>query len=151
MIKLIGQGVSPENMALTVSIGIALGILPIFLLPTLLTLAVAFFFRLNVVAIQVINYVTYPLWASLFIPFISMGNALFDYPPVTFSVQQIWDLLQEDWLGTIRLIWLSNLRGVVAWLLIAPPIAFITYFSTLPFFRKVAPGKKKPVSVDLNA
>jgi hypothetical protein len=60
-IKLLCQGLSPERLALSVAVGIAVGVFPIFGTTTMLCAPVAILFRLNIPAVQLVNYLVFPL------------------------------------------------------------------------------------------
>jgi uncharacterized protein (DUF2062 family) len=135
------QGITPEKLSLAVAFGIILGIFPVIGTTTIMCTVVALYLRLNMAAIQLINYFVYPLQLIFFIPFIRLGEFIFGQPPIPFSVTQIIEMLESDLLGTIRDFWLANLLGVVAWLLISIAIAPIIYFITLRIFKKINPEK----------
>ena len=61
IINLLLQGVTPEKIALSVACGAVLGVFPILGSTVILCTAATFLFRLNFVAIQISNYLIYPL------------------------------------------------------------------------------------------
>lgn len=133
------QGISPEKLALAVVFGVLLGIFPMIGTTTLLCTMAALYLKLNMPAIQLINYFVYPLQLIFFIPFIRLGEFIFNEPPIPFSITQIIEMLQNDMLGTIGNLWYANFLGVVAWLIISIPLSFIIYHITVRIFRKLAP------------
>jgi uncharacterized protein (DUF2062 family) len=133
------QGISPEKLALAVVFGVLLGIFPMLGTTTLLCTLAALYLKLNMPAIQLINYFVYPLQLIFFIPFIRLGEFIFNEPPIPFSITQILEMLQNDMLGTIANFWYANLLGVAAWLIISLPLSFIIYHVTVRIFRKLAP------------
>jgi len=66
-------GLSPEMMALIIVLGLVLGVFPVFGFPTLLCVAAAMAFRLNLPAIQLVNQVCAPLQYALLIPLARVG------------------------------------------------------------------------------
>lgn len=68
VIALLSQGITPEKIALSLAIGIVLGVFPVLGSTTLLCAAAAMVFRLNLPAIQLVNYIVYPLQLALFVP-----------------------------------------------------------------------------------
>jgi uncharacterized protein (DUF2062 family) len=141
LLNFLKQGLSPEKLALCVALGLLFGTFPVIGLTTLLCTAVAIIFRLNIPAIQLINYFTYPLQLLLFIPFIRAGEFLFNQPPISLDLVQIFTMLQTDMLGTISLLWLTNVRAIAVWSLTAPPITFLLYKILVPIFHRLAPKK----------
>ncbi len=63
-IQMLRQGVSPEKIALTVALGIMLGVIPVLGSTTALCTLAAIVLRLNLPAIQLVNGVVYPLHSS---------------------------------------------------------------------------------------
>ena len=72
-IELLRQGMSPEKIALTIALGIMLGVTPVLGSTTLLCTLAALALRLNLPAIQLVNAVVYPLQIILLIPFFKLG------------------------------------------------------------------------------
>jgi len=66
-----------EKLAVSLALGAVLGIFPVLGVPTFLCGAVAAVWRLNFPALQLMNYVVYPLQIALLWPFARFGGALF--------------------------------------------------------------------------
>ena len=73
-------GMPPETIALILSVGLVLGVFPVFGLPTLLCAVAAFALRLNAPAIQLVNQLASPLQLALFIPLGRMGGRILGGP-----------------------------------------------------------------------
>jgi len=73
-------GMPPETVALILTIGLVLGVFPIFGLPTLLCAAAAFALRLNLPAVQLVNQLVSPLQLALFIPLGRIGGHIIGEP-----------------------------------------------------------------------
>ncbi len=136
LLNLLKNDITPEKLALTVSVGSILAVFPVFGTTTILCIIFAFIFRLNHVAIQIVNYAAYPLWAILVLPFYKIGGLLFQASVVNLSVEKIVTLFRTDILGFIQSFGIATLYAIVAWLVICPPVAAIIYFITLPIFKK---------------
>ncbi len=76
------QGMSPRRLALTLSLGFAIGCLPMVGLPTALCAVLALLFGLNQPAIQAANYAALPLQLLLIGPFMRLGRWLISADPV---------------------------------------------------------------------
>ncbi len=139
------QGITPGKLATTVSLGLILAVFPVIGATTLLCAGAALVFKLNMPAIQLINYTAYPLQFIFFLPFIRMGEYIFNAPKMPFSVPQIFQLFKEDVFGAIGTLWWTTMHAIVAWVLICPLIAVGIYYILLPVFRKLArhAGKKE--------
>jgi uncharacterized protein (DUF2062 family) len=66
----------PETIALILSLGLVLGVFPMFGLPTLLCAMAAFVLRLNLPAIQLVNQLVSPLQMALFVPLGRIGGRI---------------------------------------------------------------------------
>jgi uncharacterized protein (DUF2062 family) len=138
LLAFLKQGLSPEKLALCVALGVTLGTFPMLGATTLLCTAAALTLRLNMPAIQLVNYFAYPLQLILFIPFIRAGEFLFQETPVPLDLSLIFTMLQTDMLGTIQSLWWTNFRGMIAWGIIAVPIGMIVYVILKRVFTRIA-------------
>lgn len=144
VVALIKQGISPEKISLGMACGIVLGIFPVLGSTTLLCGLAALFLRLNLPAIQLVNYLVYPLQIVLLIPFYHLGGLLFQVEPLPLSAQELIALLRSDLWGTMRSFWSTTLRAIVAWLLISLPTFFILHFTLLRFIKTFGFAKINP-------
>jgi uncharacterized protein (DUF2062 family) len=141
------QGVSPGKLALALSLGVVVGVFPVLGTTTVLCALAAFALKLNQPAIQVANYLAYPLQLLLFIPFFQSGAMLLGAPPVEFSLAQLQAELSADPGATILRYLGANLRAVAAWALVAPVAAFLLHWplrallSRLPLPARPEPGR----------
>lgn len=133
--NLLHQGESPERLALSLSLGVVCCCFPIIGLTTILCVLVAILFKLNHVAIQIANYFSYPLQLALIIPFIKMGEKIFDMPPTDFDISMMVDHFRIDHLGFFEVYGMALLRGCVAWLICAPLASLFLYFPFLGLIK----------------
>lgn len=131
------QGITPKKMALTIALGLILGLFPILGSTTLLCSIVAILFRLNLAAINVVNFFVYPLQLILFLPFIKFGEFIFGINPMPYSLDQIIELFKNETLIAFETLWFANLIGIAAWAVVAIPIFSITYGIVLWFFKRM--------------
>ena len=135
VVALIKQGMSPEKISLGMAWGIVLGIFPVLGFTTILCGLAALIFRLNLPAIQLVNFLVYPLQLVLLIPFFHLGDLLFQVEPLPLSAQELLTLLQADVWGTIRAFWNTTLRAIVAWLLVSLPIFLLLHFTLVRLIK----------------
>jgi uncharacterized protein (DUF2062 family) len=138
ILELLTQGITPEKIALSLAFGIMLGVFPVLGTTTLLCLIAALLFRLNVAAVQLVNFLVYPLWFALLIPFVRVGERLFGAPHLVMTGAQMLALAHADWLHSISVLWLTALRAAAAWMLIGPPGIIALYVILLPVIRRMA-------------
>lgn len=125
------QGISPRQLALTVALGVVLGLFPIFGATTFLCGIAALWLRLNQPLIQTINYLVAPLQVLMLFPFYRAGETLFRATPV--PIFSVTDLVERFWAGPWQFVidyGLVGLYGITVWALLAPPLAVGLYFST---------------------
>jgi uncharacterized protein (DUF2062 family) len=82
-LDLLRQGVTPEKIALSVALGVTLGVFPVLGSTTALCALAAFAWQLNLPAIEIVNYFIYPLQIALLIPFFRAGRAALPRAPST--------------------------------------------------------------------
>jgi uncharacterized protein (DUF2062 family) len=117
------QGVSADKLAWSLTAGIVVGVFPALGTTTVLCAAASWLFRLNPVAIQLVNWLAYPLQVLLLIPFWQWGDRLFGYPPIELTVEGLQALISLDWRSAVDKLWWTSFRGIVVWALIAVPTA----------------------------
>jgi uncharacterized protein (DUF2062 family) len=119
------------------ALGIALGVFPALGWTTALCALAALLLRLNLPAIQIVNYFMYPAQIAMLIPFFRLGEKLFRSPHLPISVSQIYALIHESVWGAIKLLWTTTWHAVVVWALTAPVLAGLVYVILTPFLRRV--------------
>jgi hypothetical protein len=130
------QGISPRKLALTVVLGIIVGILPTVWGSTLVCASLAYFLRLNQPAIQAANFLAYPIQIALFVPFHHLGARIIPWGPSP-SIEALLKGFSQDFAGNIGLILLATLKAVAAWLITAPPLAVFLYLLLLTIFTRM--------------
>jgi uncharacterized protein (DUF2062 family) len=138
IIELLRQGVTPEKMALSLALGVALGVFPVLGTTTALCALAALILRLNLPAIQIVNYFVYPLQIVLLIPFFRAGEKLFGSPHLPLSVAQILLMAHASFWGATRFLWTTIWHAAAAWCLIAPLFVGLAYVVFVPLLRHTA-------------
>jgi len=137
------QGITPEKIALTIALGIVLGIFPILGSTTLLCALAGLWLRLNQPVIQLINYFVYPLQIALLLPFYRAGETLFQQPHVPiFSVTDLMQRFQASPSQFMIDYGMVGVYGIVVWALVAPLLIAALYFTTRPLLRRLAGSSK---------
>jgi uncharacterized protein (DUF2062 family) len=143
--SMLKEGMSLRKIALCIALGIVLGIFPVLGATTLLCTVAALSLRLNLPAIQVVNYMVYPLQLVMLAPFYGTGNWLFK--------QQGWPLIDTDWIGllqndfwgSIANLWDLMLYAILTWLVISPLLFLLLYSASKPVIRALA-SYRRPAS-----
>jgi uncharacterized protein (DUF2062 family) len=138
---LIKEGMSFRKISLSIALGIVLGIFPVLGATTLLCTIAAFVFRLNLPAIQVINYLVYPLQLILLAPFYGAGSWLFKDQSWALIEGNFIDFLKNDFWGTMANFWDLTLYAVFAWSIICPFLILILYGFLKPVTRALTSSR----------
>ena len=146
ILDLLRQGVTPEKIALSVALGAALGVFPALGCTTLLCTIVAIVLRLNLPAIQIVNYFVYPIQIALLVPFFRLGEKLFRAAPLPVSIAQIQGMFHANAWAAVRFLWTTTWHAIVAWGLIAPVLVGLTYFILTPVLRRVLHREATPTT-----
>jgi uncharacterized protein (DUF2062 family) len=108
-----GQEAPAEAIALCVALGLALGVCPVIGCPTLFCTLAAVLLRLNLPAIQFVNYLASPLQLTLLLPFVRLGGWLFRGNPG--STHAAYNVVA------------AGLHAIVAWFCVCAPVGLILY------------------------
>lgn len=76
-------GLSAEEAALILAVGLVLGMFPIYSIPTLLCALASFTLRLNFAAVQLVNQLATPLQLAILAPFARLGARIVNSGPTT--------------------------------------------------------------------
>ena len=133
------QGITPEQVALTLALGGVLGIFPILGATTALCAIVGIRLRLNQPLIQLVNYLVYPLQILLLIPFYRAGERLFGAEPVPIvDVPGLIARFGESPWQFILDYGRVGLYGIAVWGLAAPLLAALAYALLKPTLRALS-------------
>lgn len=119
------QGVTPASLAWAITAGLVIAYIPAFGAATLLCFLAIWLFRLNPAAVLLANQVAYPLQFILFFPFLRTGEWLFGATPVPFTPSEVFAMAKVSIWNVVSLLWQSTLYGIVVWVLISIPVAFL--------------------------
>jgi len=135
--SMLKDGMSMRKIALCIAFGIVLGIFPILGATTLLCTAAALALRLNLPAIQVVNYMVYPLQLVMLAPFYGAGSWLFKHQGWPLMDTDMIGNLQNDFWGSMANLWDLTLYAVLSWLVISPLLILLFYSVSKPVIRAV--------------
>jgi uncharacterized protein (DUF2062 family) len=130
------SGATPEGLAWSIAFGCTGGVFPVPATTTVICIAFALVFKLNVAAVQLINLLMTPINLATFMGFIRVGEWLFGAPPVALSLEPF----KVDPLKALGEFWLSLCYGIVAWGIFTPVATFLLAELLKPFLRKAMAG-----------
>jgi uncharacterized protein (DUF2062 family) len=131
------QGITPRKIALTIALGVVLGLFPVLGTTTILCLLTGVLLKLNQPAIQAASWLVWPLQVPGIYFFVRAGEWLTHAPRRSFSIRTLLAAFDDSPLRFVQQFGLLGLRGVLAWALIAPPLALLLYLLTLPVLRRL--------------
>ena len=139
--RLLAHGVTPRKLAECVAIGLMVGVFPALGVTTLLAAIAAWLFRLNPIAIQLVNYLAYPLQFVLILPFFRAGQLLFNAPPLGMTIPQLAAFVRREPLDAVRTLWTTTWHASLVWLLACLVVVPLLTLTLTPVFRHLAPKK----------
>ena len=142
---LLRHGMAPSQLAMSVALGAYLGVIPVLGVTTLLCTLVALPMRLNLVAIQAVNWLVYPLQIILILPFFRGGEWLFRQPAMPLSPEELVAMLKQDAWGSMQTLWSTTWHAVVFWMLIGLPTVLLTQRVLAMVFSRVSDRMGRPL------
>lgn len=136
ILDLLRQGITPEKIALSIALGAAIGVLPALGTTTALCAIAALVLRLNLPAIQIVNYFVYPAQIALLLPFFRLGEWLFRARHLPLSISQIYEMIHGGTWNAIKFLWTTAWHAIVAWALLAPLFVALVYVILTPLLRR---------------
>ena len=137
LLALLRQGVAPDRLALSLALGIAIGLVPVLGVSTALCALVALALRLNMPAIQLVNYLLTPLQLLLIIPFLRFGEWLTQSPRFPITLEAGLTLLSQGVVHAVTVLATAIVHATVGWLVLAPLAAFALYHTLHAVLRRL--------------
>jgi uncharacterized protein (DUF2062 family) len=133
---LIRQGATPEKLALSLALGITIGLVPVLGVSTALCAAAALALRLNMPAIQLVNYLLAPVQLLLVIPFLRLGEWLAQAPRFPITLDAGLALLSQGAIHAVSTLAGAIVHATLGWLAVAPFAACALYRSLRPILGR---------------
>jgi uncharacterized protein (DUF2062 family) len=116
------EQLSPEQVALLLSVGLVLGVFPVMGCPTVFCLLAAARLRLNPVPLQLLNQISSPLQLALLLPLQRAGS-------------WICGGAMRPGASIANMLGAAALHAAVGWTCICLPLAVLLYLSLIPVAR----------------
>jgi hypothetical protein len=137
ILALLRMGASPQKLAWSIAVGLLIGISPILGATTILCLAAAFLFRLNIAASQIGNHVVYPFELILVIPFIRIASRVFHTAPMPLSANDLLHAARQNPLALTRQLWLWEWHAFLLWAILAAIAVPVIALALTPVLRRL--------------
>jgi uncharacterized protein (DUF2062 family) len=134
------QGITPEKIALTLAVGFALGMFPVFGCTSLLCFCAAYVLRLNQPIIQLLNQALLPVHFPLFFVLWRLGEILFHVKPderLILSPRVIYRAFRTDLFQALHDYGEGIFHAIVVWAVLVPPCVILIYYLSLPVIRGI--------------
>lgn len=138
ILDLLRQGVTPQKIALSLAFGLGIGIFPVLGVSTILCTVVAIVLRLNLPAIQLVNYLAAPVQLALIIPFVRLGEWLLQHAPQPLSISDGFKLLAAGMVNAVLVLWDAIMHAALGWIVVGPALIYVLYRVFRPLLAHVA-------------
>lgn len=117
------RDLTPQDIALIVTVGVVLGTFPVYGCPTLLCVVASLVLRVNLPALQVVNQLTLPLQIGMALPLARLGSRII--APSSASSATIAGSLGA-----------AALRAIAGWLCVCIPLGLLLYILVTYLLRR---------------
>jgi uncharacterized protein (DUF2062 family) len=135
---LLAQGLSPDRIALTLAVGVALAAFPVIGATTILCAMFALALGLNLPLIQAVNYLGAPLQLVCLLPLMRLGARIFGGTDAHLTLSDVVSLVASEPRRAIDVLWVNTWHAIGAWLLVAPASAAILFVVIRPVLREAS-------------
>jgi uncharacterized protein (DUF2062 family) len=137
VLALLRMGATPRALAWSLTAGLLIGINPLLGTTTILSLAVAFVFRLNLVASQTANHAAWPLEIALMVPFIRLGAWVFHTAAMPIAPKLFLNEVRAAPLHVLRQVWMWEWHALVVWGVMATVAAPLMVMALTPMLIRL--------------
>jgi uncharacterized protein (DUF2062 family) len=141
--SLLVQGISPRKIALSIAIGLVVGIFPVLGTTTVLCTLAAMALRLNLVAVHAVHYAVTPLQLLLIIPFVRMGEHVVGAAAQPLSLGEGLALIDKGVVSAVIALWGAIVHSVLAWSVVAPVAFALIYWIAVQSLEAAARVRAK--------
>ncbi|HIO39225.1 MAG TPA: DUF2062 domain-containing protein [Rhodospirillales bacterium] len=128
LVNLLKQGMDPSRLSLALTSGAIIGVFPILGIATVVCGGIAAFFRLNHPAIQLANYVVFPMQLVLFFPFLTLEETVTGNSLDEISKTKLVETFNLGFLPAVEELTQYFMLASLGWTLALVPLFAILYF-----------------------
>lgn len=130
------QGASPKAISECVVLGALIGLVPLFGTSTVTLTIVAARRHLNMPAIHAVNWLMAGPQLALWIPFMRVGERLFQSQPLPLQPGQILELLRGDALQCLQHSGIAVVHALTGWIVLCVPLSWVCYVLLIALMRR---------------
>ena len=143
---LLKQGLTPKELALSISIAVLIGVFPIYGTTTFILAFLALRLRLNLPIMIAVSYVLTPAQILLIIPFARVGEFLFGFETLGMDMESLQNAYADGILEVFSQYSGRLVLAVGGWMIVTIPIAVLLYVILFQIFRAIKSSRKTAVN-----
>ena len=140
---LLKQGLSPKELALSISVAVLIGVFPIYGITTFILAFLALKMRLNMPIMLALSYILTPVQILLIIPFARIGELLLGIESLGMDLETLQSAYAEGFLVVVSKYSGRLILAIGSWILIAVPVAVFLYILLFQIFRAIKSSRKR--------
>ena len=130
------EGLTPEKIAFSITIGVISGIFPVFGATTILSLLLTLLFRQNLFVVQSVQWIMALFQVLLIVPFMQFGAFLLNQQSLHISIEHIKLAFQPGMVAGLKALGVLHLYGILSWSIVVLPLGIVSYLLFLTIFKK---------------
>lgn len=128
------QGLTPKQMALSITLGSLIGVLPLFGISTAIIAGLAIYLRLNLPIAIFMTYAVSPIHILLFIPFIRIGEWVLSVKHSLLSFSAVKEAFLTDYVQAFQDLIFQIGCGLTGWFVVGIPSALFVFVVLVRIF-----------------
>jgi uncharacterized protein (DUF2062 family) len=130
------DGLTPEKLAFSVTLGIISGMFPVLGMTTVISIVLTMLFRQNLLIVQAVQWILALVQVLLIIPFMQFGAYILHAQALHINMAQISHAFQPGMISGIKTVGIFHLYGIFTWIILAIPASAVSYFGFLFIFQR---------------
>lgn len=139
------KGLTPHQLALSISLAVLLTLFPIYGITILIFTLITVPLRLNLSIMIAVNFLIEPLRFILFLPLMEIGLSVLGKPPIPFNLETLRRNFENGILQSLDAFSQAFLHAFIGWVTVVIPLSFVLYVSLKMIFKQ---AKKKKANLE---
>jgi len=142
------EGLTAEQIAFSITIGIVAGLFPVIGTTTLVSVLLTLLFRQNILIVQAVQWILGLVQIFLIIPFMQFGAFILNQHGIHISMHQINIAFEPGFLAGIKTVGILQLYAILTWIILSIPASAISYFAFRAVFQKRNHGQSASLNLE---
>lgn len=139
---LLKQGLTPKELALSITISALIGIFPVYGTTTFILAFLAIRWRLNMPIMMAVSYLLTPVQILLIIPFARLGEFLFGFETLGMDLESLQKAYADGIIEAFSQYSGRLALAVGGWLILAIPVGILVYVLFFQIFKAIKSTRK---------